>query len=242
MTRTKRLSALILTIIMMISIIPVTSMAAGENGWKKEDGSWYYYKDGEKVKDQWIKDGGKWYYLYSTGEMAADTVIPDSEYKSFYYVGKDGAMISKQGWRKITFTNEGVTRTYWMYIKKGGALTTGWKKISGKWYYFAIIMLTGEMLPGGTAIEGKYYFFNKDGSMKSKCWAKDTEGYWYYLTKSGAAQTGWKLSGGKWYYLDPAEYGRCVTDDWKEVDGKWYEFDANGVCLNPKGADYPPYA
>ena len=39
-------------------------------GWKKENGSWYYYKDGAALKAQWVKDGGHWYWLGEDGAMA----------------------------------------------------------------------------------------------------------------------------------------------------------------------------
>ena len=40
-------------------------------------------------------------------------------------------------------------------------------------------------------------------------------------------QTGWKKSGGKWYYLDPTS-GWMVTG-WKQISGKWYYFKTSGI-------------
>lgn len=40
-------------------------------GWRKENGSWYYYDDGEMVKNHWVKYKGFWYWLGDDGRMAA---------------------------------------------------------------------------------------------------------------------------------------------------------------------------
>ena len=241
MTRAKRISALILTVIMMISIIPVAAMAAGINGWKKENGKWYYYKDGVKVKDGWIKDGGKWYYLYYDGEMAADIFVPESStsFYKYYYVDKSGAMVTKAGWRKIGLSHSS-SSGYWIYIKKGGVLALEWQKVSGKWYYFIPIMIDGDMAPNGFFNSDRYYFFNKDGSMKVNCWVQNSKGKWYYVGKDGSSQTGWKKSSSKWYYLDPEESGEMVTSKTLKIKDKWYTFDEDGICTNPEGSTVDP--
>lgn len=43
---------------------------SGADGWRKEGGSWYYYKNGAALKAQWLKDGGHWYWLGEDGAMA----------------------------------------------------------------------------------------------------------------------------------------------------------------------------
>ena len=306
MTHTKRLSALILTVIMILSIIPASAFAAVKDGWHKTDaGKWNYYVDGEMIKDQWYKIGGKWYYFYTSGEMAASSIIPDEKLKCFYIVDASGAMVTTPGWYSIKVTIDIPVTKIWFYIKKNGTTTIGWKKIGGKWYYFfemGGIMINSDLLPDGLDIEDKLYFFNKDGTIKTNSWIKSSEGAWYYTDKNGAAVTGWKQIGktwyyfgksgamysdywleypddsteyyyfdksgamvtnkwvedygdwyyqgkdgrsvkgwkqigGKWYYLDPDDYGCCITDSTKLIDGKWYTFDENGVCVNPGGSD-----
>jgi hypothetical protein len=78
---------------------------------------------------------------------------------------------------------------------------TGWKSISGKWYYYGT---DGVKCTGWKYISGKWYYFGADGVM----------------------QTGWKKIGGKWYYL--AGSGAMQTD-WKKIGGKWYYFNSSGV-------------
>ncbi|WP_211328402.1 glucosaminidase domain-containing protein, partial [Paraeggerthella hongkongensis] len=56
---------------------------------------------------------------------------------------------------------------------------------------------------------------------------------WYYLSASGAMQTGWLKQGGTWYWLDP-ESGRMATGWTKTPDGTWYFFDGSGA-MRPGG-------
>lgn len=240
MTQAKKISTLILTVIMMVSIIPAAVFAAGANGWVKDGNKWYYYADGQMVKEKWIKDGSKWYYLSENGVMAADTIVPDVGKKNLCYVDKSGAMVTKTGWRNVGQLFLSTPVDCWIYIQKGGKLALGWKKISGKWYYFDLIMASGKLVPNGLRYEQKYYFFNNDGSMKSNCWVKNARGEWYYLGKDGGSKTGWMKSGGKWYYLDEGAYGKCVVSSSMKIKDLWYSFDENGVCTNPQGSSDDP--
>ena len=47
---------------------------------------------------------------------------------------------------------------------------------------------------------------------------------WYYLNPDGSMATGWLLSQGSWYYLDPRD-GRMVKD---QVVGEYY-IGQNGI-------------
>ena len=58
-------------------------------GWKKINGSWYYFKsDGSKATG-WLKDGSTWYYLKSSGEMQTGWL---KENGVWYYLDSSGAM------------------------------------------------------------------------------------------------------------------------------------------------------
>ncbi len=64
-------------------------------GWKKVNGTWYYFNDyGAAVVKIWLKSGGKWYYLQEDGTMATNKWI--KWYDKWYYVGKDGAMYTNR--------------------------------------------------------------------------------------------------------------------------------------------------
>ena len=66
-------------------------------GWKKINGSWYYFKsDGSKATG-WLKDGSTWYYLKSSGEMQTGWL---KENGMWYYLDDSGAM--KTGWYQVS--------------------------------------------------------------------------------------------------------------------------------------------
>lgn len=66
-------------------------------GWKKINGSWYYFKsDGSKATG-WLKDGSTWYYLKSSGEMQTGWL---QEKGFWYYLDDSGTM--KTGWYQVS--------------------------------------------------------------------------------------------------------------------------------------------
>lgn len=59
-----------------------------ENGWKKVDNHWYYFKEGTKITG-WFNDAGTWYYFNTDGSMASNTTIDK------YYLNYNGAWVNK---------------------------------------------------------------------------------------------------------------------------------------------------
>ncbi len=126
------------------------------------------------------------------------------------------AAFAASGWAK-----EGSS---WIYVTNGKR-ATGWKKISGKWYFFN---------PGGIMISSSavsednrdYYFVGSDGAMKTKAgWYKTSWGSWVYARSGGKlVAEGWKKIGGKWYYFDGSYLlTNCYIGD--------YYVDGNGVMV-----------
>lgn len=58
------------------------------DGWVSRDGAWYYYQNGEMLKNQWIQNI---YYVGGDGAMLRNTVTPDG-----YTVDEDGIYVSGQ--------------------------------------------------------------------------------------------------------------------------------------------------
>ena len=239
MTHTKRITAIMLMLIMLVSLLPSQVFAAKQNGWVEVNtGYWYYYVDGELFTGGWKKIGGKWYYFASNGLMASNTFITQNSTNKygvdFYYVDKSGAMVTSSwfNWKPSE------KYSYWIYATKSGKAALEWKKIDGKWYFFNP--------PGfmcnypSQSIDGKVYVFGSSGALVSKTgWvSRKYEGstYWFYVKKGGIATVGWKRVSGKWYYFK--SNGTMVSSCTMEIEnsdgsiGK-YKFDKNGVCLNP---------
>ncbi|MEH7118594.1 S8 family serine peptidase [Neobacillus vireti] len=117
---------------------------AVKNGWKFENGSWYYYVKDVKSTG-WVKDAGKWYFLKKDGQMATGWI---NDRGTWYYLTKSGAM--KTGWL--------LEGGKWYYLNASGAMATGWKYVNGKWYY---LYKSGAMA-ANTTIDG--YKVGKDGA------------------------------------------------------------------------------
>lgn len=47
----------------------VNKMLDAKNGWVQASSAWYWYEDGQPVKNRWVKDGGWWYRLGPDGKM-----------------------------------------------------------------------------------------------------------------------------------------------------------------------------
>lgn len=120
-----------------------------KNGWIKEDGYWYFYKDGEMVKDAWAQDKeNKWYFLGEDGKMVISNLI---EWKGDkYYLQSNGVMASSK-WIKF--------KVGWRYFAKNGKmLRNRWLKYKGDSYYLKStgVMATGKMsVPCDFGTDGK---------------------------------------------------------------------------------------
>ncbi|MFR7973072.1 MAG: hypothetical protein ACLU8C_12070 [Lacrimispora saccharolytica] len=47
----------------------------GHGEWKQDGDQWYYYQDGEMLKNCWVKDGINWFILNKDGSMKADELL-----------------------------------------------------------------------------------------------------------------------------------------------------------------------
>ena len=110
------------------------------------------------------------------------------------------------------------------YVSPTGQRYTGWKLISGVWYWFDPDA-GGAMATGLHECNGSMYYFRSSGAMATG-WVLDG-GSWYYAGGSGALASGWVLDGGAWYWLEPAKGGAMATGP-AEVEGTWYVFSSSG--------------
>ncbi|HEX9026216.1 MAG TPA: InlB B-repeat-containing protein [Clostridium sp.] len=122
----------------------------------------------------------------------------------------------------ITLTPIGVSAEWvknyygnWSY-SEGYSYATGWRQISGAWYFFDDI---GQMRTGWISSNGEWYYLDLSGVMQTG--VIQIEGKIYVFTQSGEMQK-----------------GNCI------VNGKLYNLDDNGACIGTdvpmpiKGFDY----
>ncbi len=240
MMRINKITALALTSVMMVGIIPAAAMADSvKQGWIEKDGKWYYYEDGFKVRSsvRYCSDKDGKCLLDASG------------------VRVDG----KKGWVTIKTQYSSYGDKYKAsvkyYLKSDGTVYNGvWKKISGKYYFFDY---NGKMVKNTTGgvydIDlgtSRYYLAGSDGvRITKKGWhkvsyvkydsfgKKSTTKVWYYLKSGGEAVTGIKKISGKTYLFD--RYGALVQNNYAAVDkGSYYDFyaaDKNGEIITKKG-------
>lgn len=191
-------------------------------GWKKVKGYTYYFnKKGVLQTNKWMKYKTKKMYLGEDGRIAKDTWIGDK------YVDEDGGYIP--GYRDDRRTSD--TKTGWAgYDKKwkyyvNNVPVKGWKKISGKKFYFDT---DGLMHTGWLKIKGHYYFMDTRsvaiGQMITG-WCKISNKYYYFFkTKTKANDIT--------YPKGSMAQGVSIRFTLSDGSQKIYVFDANGVCTN----------
>ena len=205
------------------------------SNWKKENGYWYYYKDGQKATG-WLYDTNAWYYMDGNGVMQTGWEFVNG---AWYYLSSNGVM--QTGW----VSDAGV----WYYMNGDGAMQTGWKLINGTWYY---LERSGAMKTGWVKVNNIWYYMNGDGAMQTG-WLKLGAAY-YYLNESGAMQTGWLQSGENKFYLESSgvmAVGKVYIGEQAHkfsLDGVWqgetqnaFSKDAMTILKLEEGFSAKPY-
>ena len=76
------LSVLIVTTVFSLAVL------ADDTGWKKDNGTWYYYDDSGAMAKGWKKIDEMWYYFNQSGEMVTGWQLIDGNWYYFYPSGK----------------------------------------------------------------------------------------------------------------------------------------------------------
>lgn len=238
-------TAAIMTALTPMVSAPVMAQAAG---WTEENGTWMFYDtDGYRLTDSWKKQDGEWYYLDENGHLTFDSQVDD------YYIGTDGKRVSNQ-WVKIANDDEWASddepEFYWYYYGKDGkAITSKFRTIDDKSYYFDG---SGHMVTGLTEIDGDTYYFGTDGVMK-KGWVQlEDEDYdnedgtaWHYFDSNGKMivnQLDKKISGNYFTFVD----GKMQTGWYKlpaetSTDGEEAASATTATPSNAPAAGYQFY-
>ena len=184
-----------------------------KSAWERIDGIWYYYENGQPVKNVWKGN----YYLQEDGTMATNKWVEDYR----YYVGADGHWVKdrklKNGWLK----EDG---TWYYYEGKEQLVKNEWR---GNYYLGS----TGVMVTNQWVDNDKYYV-GEDGAwvraaIKGKDgWIQESDGIWYHYKNGIPTRNKWV---GDYYLLSD---GKMATNQW--VDNYRYYVGSDGAWLpNP---------
>lgn len=206
-----------------------------KQGWKKEGDSWYYYHQGQMVKNAWLGS----YWLGSDGKMATNSWVDNDR----YYVGVNGVLEKdkkkedkkpeekKRGWKK--------ENNVWYYYNEDGTLARN------KWAGNYWLGSDGKMVTNAWVDNNRYYVGN------SGAWEKDKKKEDPIPT---GKHTGWVKSGSTWYYFNAqgqmvknawagnywlGSDGKMATNSWVDnnryyvgSDGAWVQNPTNNTNLN----------
>ena len=206
-----------------------------KQGWKKEGDSWYYYHQGQMVKNAWLGS----YWLGSDGKMATNSWVDNDR----YYVGANGVLEKdkkkedkkpeekKRGWKK--------ENNVWYYYNEDGTLARN------KWAGNYWLGSDGKMVTNAWVDNNRYYVGN------SGAWEKDKKKEDPIPT---GKHTGWAKSGSTWYYFNAqgqmvknawagnywlGSDGKMATNSWVDnnryfvgSDGAWVQNPTNNTNLN----------
>lgn len=181
----------------------IKGSSANSNG---DTVTYVYGKDGKCVSNGWV--------LLGPNKLADYIYV--KQYKPV------------TGWQTICGKKYYFSKINEYDIKDSIFMTTGFKKISGNFYYFGD---NGIMKTGWQKINNKWYFFNSKGIRVT---GKQTiTNKIYFFDEKGILRYGWQQISGKWYYFDKDKSGVALVSTSKKIGNKTYKFNAAGVCTNP---------
>ena len=200
-----------------------------KQGWAKEGTAWYYYHQGQIVKNAWVGS----YWLGSDGKMATSAWVDNGR----YYVGPNGV------WDKNAKKPEET---------KPVEKKQGWKKEDNAWYYYD----NGEVARNKWI--GDTYWVGKDGKMLTENWVDNDRFYVDKTGKKDPSikkkviindELGWqKRNGGEWYYYEKdgsLARNKWVGNYWLGADGKMAKsawVDNGRYYVDSSGKWVPNYA
>ena len=200
-----------------------------KQGWAKEGTAWYYYHQGQIVKNAWVGS----YWLGSDGKMATSAWVDNGR----YYVGANGV------WDKNAKKQE---------APKPVEKKQGWKKEDNAWYYYD----NGEVARNKWI--GDTYWVGADGKMVTDNWVDNDRFYVDKSGKKDPSikkkviindELGWqKRNGGEWYYYEKdgsLARNKWVGNYWLGADGKMAKsawVDNGRYYVDSSGKWVPNYA
>ena len=148
-----------------------------KNGWQQENGSWYYFNDGQQQKG-WLQGEDDWYYFNNDGVMQTSWLQGGNDW--YYFNPTSGRMQKSwlQGgkdWYYFNPTSGHMQKGWlqggndWYYFSStSGHMQKGWLQGGNDWYYFS--PTSGHMQTGTINVDGKKYSFKNDGRMIKDTW------------------------------------------------------------------------
>ncbi len=188
-------------------------------GWRLEDGLWYYYRNNQRVFNEWVEDANGRRYVGADGALVTASFIYDENGQEVCYVDANGHVV-KNAWH--------LQDGKWYYLGADSKkVTNKWMKDSKGWVKLGA---DGAMLTNKWTTDSKgWCFVGADGYAVTNCWKKDSTG-WIWLNANGSmTKSKWIKDGGKWYYLNAKGY--MSVNKWEKDSKGWVKLGADGAML-----------
>ena len=211
-----------------------------QQGWKNEDGSVYYYRNGSKLTGQQLLDG-KNYYFNAQGQEQRNYFL--TENNQTYYFQNDGTRLDNgfyNNWGHTYYFGDNGARwdnrfynnwghTY--YFGNGGMrLDNGFYNNWGHTYYFG---------SDGARWDNRFYnnwghtYYFGNGGMRLDNGFYNNWGHTYYFGSDGARwDNRFYNNWGHTYYF--GNDGALVTNQFVQHNGQTYYALSNGVLNAPR--------
>ncbi|MDF7636969.1 glycoside hydrolase family 70 protein [Leuconostocaceae bacterium ESL0958] len=211
-------------------------------GFQNYQNNFYYFKNGQAVKNTWRTDQDKKYYFGNDGRALQGTQVIDNVAYDF---GTDGTYYFKSYPSGYMNSNQG-----WMWFENGQPFT-GFKYYYGSYYWFNdgfrqqnkwetawgltyYVGSDGRAVQGQQIIDGQLYEFGNDGTYYLR------QGPTGYLYDGSAANGGYRwyeagqlYTGFRYYYGTYYWFVNGVRQNagWREAWGMKYYTDDNGRAV-----------
>ena len=203
------------------AVASVADSSQPQNGWwEDEDYYWYYFENGNPVKDKLKTIGNYTYHFLSDGRMDINNTFSYTSGLGYnhYRVDDQGHLV--KGWYQDD------SGDWYYYDKKTGQAITGLQTIDNQKYYFDYYgkMVTNEEVE----YQHKYYRTDENGHLVKGWYQRICD--WYYYDNNGVRVSGYRPINGKGYYFD--SYGQMINDDKAHIfDGVFYYINGSGIVL-----------
>ena len=240
MSLCKRLVSLCLCLAMLAAflLIPVQSATsfAGVKGptLVKQNGIWYYVKDGAVCKDTTlVKYSGSWYYVKNGTVQSSLTSLVKYNGEWWYVVN---GKVASNTTSLVKYNGE------WWYVVKGkiASNTTTLIKYNNEWWYVVKGKIAGQTT-NLIKYNGEWFYVVKGKVASKTTTLMKYNGGWYYIYKGKLAANTTTLvkHAGKWYYVEGGKVN-FGTNTLVPYSGQWY-YIKNGTT-QPSATTLVKYA
>ena len=192
----------------------------------KQDGIWYYVKDGQVCRDTTLVEFNGQQYFVKNGQTTPDLTTLVKVDGSWYYIYK--GRVAKEATTLVKYNDQ------YFYVKNGKVASdlTTLVKVGGSWYY----IYNGRVAKETTTLveyNGQKYYVQNGRVASGLTTLVKVDGCWYYVYKGCLAKSTTSLIsfGDQQYFVKNGKVASDLTTLVK-IDGSWYYISKGRVAAS----------